>query len=335
MSVYLNGREVNIDTVTSGITASTTRSQGNGALVSGVNEISTVANPSDTVTLPTAVGGRRITIINNGANTLQIFPANGDNLGAGVDASVELEPNESIDYVAYDATNWHVESSTEIIHAEMYDFDNGDPFVINARDDSHMYHSNGIQAGDLAGWTFDAGGGGTSFPVASIADSPGSPGAQAEITTTGAHGLAAGAIVSLTNMSAGTNGGTHGVVEPITATTFVKERADSTNATGTMDEAATLTVKPGAAGQYLILWASSAAGTGANEIFDFAVHNLETHQESTNTRRKFGGGGDVGVMAGVSIITIDDGDKVSFMIINTSSAANITLSDFTLVLERL
>ncbi len=335
MTVGVNGKEVKIDTVTSGITASITQSQGNGVLVSGINEISVVANPSDTVTLPAAVAGLRITIINNGDNTLQIFPASGDDLGAGVDTSTELEPNESVDYVAYDATNWHVESSTEIIHAEMYDSDNGDPFVINAQTDSHMYHSNGIQAGDLAAWTFDAGGGGTSFPVASIANSPGSPGAQAEITTTGAHGLAAGAIVSLTNMSAGTNKGTHVVLAPITATTFEIASANSTNATGTMDEAATLTANAIAAGQYLVMWAASASGVGANEVFDFAVHVGAVHQSSTNTRRKFGGGGDVGVMAGVSIIAIADGDKVSFMIINTSSAANIILRDFTLVLVRL
>ncbi len=335
MPVLINGQEADIRTTTSGITASTTQSQGNGALVSSVNEVSTVANPDDTVTLPPAVAGLRLTIINNGANTLQIFPASGDDLGAGVDTSTELEPNESVDYVAYNATNWHVESSTEIFHAEMHDNDNGDPFVINKVNDSHMYHSNGIAAGDLAGWTFDAGGGGTSFPVASIANSPGSPGAQAEITTTGAHGLAAGAIVSLTDMSAGTNAGTHVVLAPVTATTFEIASANSTNATGTMDEAATLTAIALAAGQYQVVWAASASGVGANEIFDFAVHVGATHQTSTNTRRKFGGGGDVGVMAGVSIIAIAAGDKVSFMIINTSSAANIILRDFTLVLVRL
>ncbi len=335
MGVFVNGKEIPTDTATSGITASTTQSQGQGALVSGVNEISVCANPDDTVTLPAATPGRRVTIINDGANTLQIFPASGDDLGKGVDIAAQLEPNESVDYVAYDSTNWHVESSTEIMHAEMFDSNNGDAFVINAQNDDHMYHSNGIQAGDLAGWTFDAGGGGTSFPVASIADSPGSPGVQAEITTTGAHGLTAGAIVSLSNMSAGTNAGTHVVVAPITATTFEIVSADSTNATGTMDEAATLAAAVGSAGDYLVMWAASAAGTGANEIFDFAIHIGATHQPSTNTRRKFGGGGDIGVMGGVSIITIADSDKVSFMLINTSSAANITMRDFTLVLVRL
>lgn len=91
---------------TAGITASTTQTQGNGALTSSVNEVSTVANANDTVTLPTAAAGAIVRIFNNGANTLKIFPASGDNLGAGVDTSTTLAAGSNVSYVAYDATNW-------------------------------------------------------------------------------------------------------------------------------------------------------------------------------------------------------------------------------------
>ena len=70
--------------VNAGITASTTQSQGQGALTAEINEISTVANASDTVTLITAAAGVNQTIINNGANDLQIFPASGDDLSRSV-----------------------------------------------------------------------------------------------------------------------------------------------------------------------------------------------------------------------------------------------------------
>ncbi len=83
--------------VTAGITASTTQSQGQGALVTEVNEISTVANDGDTVTLPSAIAGIMVLVINNGINTLQIFPASGDNLGAGANASEELEASEAVE----------------------------------------------------------------------------------------------------------------------------------------------------------------------------------------------------------------------------------------------
>ncbi|HDY66386.1 MAG TPA: hypothetical protein ENH85_01195 [Candidatus Scalindua sp.] len=318
--------------VNAGLTASGTQTQGQGALTAQVNEISTVASKDDTITLPAAVTGIMIEIINNGANTLLIFPASGDNLGLGTDTAEELEANERVGFVAYDTDNWAKEFSTEIIHAEMFDFDNTDPFTINATNEAHMYHTNGMQAGDLADFTFDAGGGGTSFPVASI--QAGSSG-QAEITTTGTHGLAVGDIVSLTNMSAGTNTGTFIVRTPVTSTTFEITSGNSTDATGTMDQAATLEADAVAAGQYLMNWCASAAAAGANNVFDFAIHVGATHINSTNIRRKFGGAGDVGAMSGVSIITIASGDKVSFMITNTSGSGDITIRDFTLVLVRL
>lgn len=97
----------NRQTVVSGITASTTQTQGQGPLTRDVNEVSTVANANDTVTLPSATAySRTITIINNGANTLQIFPASGDNLGAGVDTATTLASGSNVRYTNYDATNW-------------------------------------------------------------------------------------------------------------------------------------------------------------------------------------------------------------------------------------
>lgn len=91
---------------TASITASTTQTQGQGALTSDINEVSTCANANDTVTLPTASAGRTCIVINNGAQTLKIFPASGDNLGAGVDTATTLASGSNVFYVTYDATNW-------------------------------------------------------------------------------------------------------------------------------------------------------------------------------------------------------------------------------------
>jgi hypothetical protein len=94
--------------VNAGLTASTSQSQGQGALTAEINEVSTCANDDDTVTLPTAAAGLKIVIINNGANRLQIFPASSDNLGAGANSSLAggLVAGENITFIAYDATNW-------------------------------------------------------------------------------------------------------------------------------------------------------------------------------------------------------------------------------------
>ena len=91
-----------------GITASTTQSQGNGILLSSYNQVATVANANDTVTLTAAEAGVKQTIVNNGANTLQIFPASGDDLGSGVDTATTLAAGNSITFLAYDVTNWNI-----------------------------------------------------------------------------------------------------------------------------------------------------------------------------------------------------------------------------------
>ena len=90
-----------------GLTASTTQTQAGGlALTNVTNDITTVANPNDAVTLPTAAVNDVVKIYNNGANVLQVFPAASDNLGEGVDASTTIDPGEFGVFTAKDSTNW-------------------------------------------------------------------------------------------------------------------------------------------------------------------------------------------------------------------------------------
>ncbi len=75
-------------------------------LTARINEISTVATTGDSVKLRTAVPGLIATIKNNGANAADVFPATGDNLGAGVNTAVSLAAGVKITYESYDSTNW-------------------------------------------------------------------------------------------------------------------------------------------------------------------------------------------------------------------------------------
>ncbi len=92
--------------VVGNITASTTQAQGNGLLTGDVNVVTTVATNSDTVTLPTAISGITVVVINNGAKKLQIFPFPGDDLGAGLDTSITIMSGSSITFHCSDDTNW-------------------------------------------------------------------------------------------------------------------------------------------------------------------------------------------------------------------------------------
>jgi len=92
--------------LTAGITASVTQSQGQQPLYSSYNVISTCANAGDVVTMPSATAGYIVTVINNGAQSANVYPASGDDLGAGVNTAVALDAGSDVTYLAIDATNW-------------------------------------------------------------------------------------------------------------------------------------------------------------------------------------------------------------------------------------
>jgi len=101
-----------VRTTSAGITASTTQTQGQQPLTSDVNQVSVVANVNDVVTLPAAAAGRIVRVINMGANTLQIFPASGDDLGSGVNVSNTIPTFRVSQFIAYDSTTWTFSSDT-------------------------------------------------------------------------------------------------------------------------------------------------------------------------------------------------------------------------------
>lgn len=90
-----------------GLTASVTQTQAGGlALLSSYNEVATVASAGDALTAFAVTAGERLVVTNNGINNLQLFPAVGDDIGAGVDASIIIQPAETAVFIGRDATNW-------------------------------------------------------------------------------------------------------------------------------------------------------------------------------------------------------------------------------------
>ncbi len=314
------------------ITAGTSQSQGQVPLTADINQITTVEFVNDVVTMPAAVAGMVIFIVNMGVNTLQIFPASGDDLGAGVDISVFLEVNEEITFSALDATTWHVAASTQITHAEMTDSQNTDAFVVHTTALPHCYHTNGLAAGDLSGWTFDAGGAGTVPAITVIATDAGG----IKVTTGAAHGLEVGDVISITDTGDPAYDIVHVVLTVPDTTNFTVSAAFTATGTGFVDQAATLTANAGQAGTYVCHWAASATlPVGSNETFDFVIYVGAVAQAKTEVRRKFGTAGDFGSMGNTALLTIADGDVVSFTLQNDDSAADTTIRNFNLTLIRL
>lgn len=85
-----------------------TNAQGQGAITTdNVVVGSTASNPSG-VTLPAATTGRMITIVNKGANPVNIYPAAGGQIDAlGANASLQLPVGEWIEFNAASGTQWY------------------------------------------------------------------------------------------------------------------------------------------------------------------------------------------------------------------------------------
>ena len=94
--------------VTATITAVNPGGQGDGALITDINEVSVVGAENDAVTLPAAVAGLEIFIINNGANILEIWPATDDDLGAGANTATTLAAGANVTFINYNSVNWEI-----------------------------------------------------------------------------------------------------------------------------------------------------------------------------------------------------------------------------------
>jgi hypothetical protein len=87
-----------------GLTADVGSGQGDGVILCSYNEYSTVANAGDAATLPAVFPvGTLIYVKNNGANAMDVFPASGDDAGAGADVAIIVSPGDSAMFMAIGA----------------------------------------------------------------------------------------------------------------------------------------------------------------------------------------------------------------------------------------
>ncbi len=86
-----------------GLTAHTDSIQGAGVILSSYNVYSTVGTTGDAATLPAVFTIDPSTVIyvkNDGANSMDIFPANGDDAGAGADTAVAVAAGDFAVFMA-------------------------------------------------------------------------------------------------------------------------------------------------------------------------------------------------------------------------------------------
>jgi len=85
-----------------------TNAQGQGALTNDYNVITTAASNPSGVTLPTATTGRRIVIVNKGANAVNVYPASSGFIDAlAINTSIQIAVNGVMEFNASTTTQWY------------------------------------------------------------------------------------------------------------------------------------------------------------------------------------------------------------------------------------
>lgn len=88
-----------------------TNARGQGALTKDVNVVTVAASAPSGVTLPTATTGRRIVIVNKGANTVNVYPAGASDVIDGLSggAAIALPVNRVLAFNASSTTQWYTD----------------------------------------------------------------------------------------------------------------------------------------------------------------------------------------------------------------------------------
>jgi hypothetical protein len=113
----LNGGVIQVPKGNTAVTAFAGGGQGSATqLDDSFNVITTVATGGDSVKLPPVFGLYSIVFIkNDGANAADVFPASGDDLGAGVDTAVSLAAGKSMSFIATSESTVGTPTWTQLI----------------------------------------------------------------------------------------------------------------------------------------------------------------------------------------------------------------------------
>lgn len=92
-----------------GLTAHAGGGQTNGTLLNpGFNQFSTVTTAADSATLPTNVLGNTVVVTNNGASSMNVFPALGDSINAlSANTALAVAAGATTVFYGTSATTWY------------------------------------------------------------------------------------------------------------------------------------------------------------------------------------------------------------------------------------
>ena len=211
-------------------------------------------------------------------------------------------------------------------YAEMAIIDNASATVINGNEQWQALTTY-VVTGMVDGFTYDAGSTGV---IASIADATGGD----ILVTDEAHGLSAGNIITINGCTDSAYNGIFEVLTVPSVDTFTVNAVYTATDTGFWQRGSSLICGVGSAGTYRGQWASSGISSVNAHIFDFAPCVNTTISTKAKARRKFSND-DYGSFSGCALMTVAEGDVITFIVQNVGATGNVTMRTLDLNLVKI
>ncbi len=213
----------------------------------------------------------------------------------------------------------------ESTHGEM-DISAGTAYTINTSGAWHGY--TGFSSGHLTSKiTFAAGK--TANDITAYATH--SSGDETKVTTTAAHNLVAGNIITITGTTHYNN--IYEVQEDVGTNDFSIDKSwdGNNNATGTYALPSHLIIGTDGGGDYIVIW-TAGGSAAAVDTYEFGMYHEKTLDHKIP--RKFPNN-DIGAWSGGGIITVIDTDVLWFGIINTTGTNDMDIDEISFVIHKL
>ena len=213
-------------------------------------------------------------------------------------------------------------------YAEMYAYENATATVIEEKDIYHAVSGSGIGTGLVNGWTYQAGVKGS---IASVANWDGEVGGTVKVTTSAAHNLTTGDII--TQHGTTDYNGTFAVTVIDADEYYITETWTETR-TGTFARGTCLKAGAGAAGIYRVTMSLTAWTAAAGKLMKFEINQNLTTPDNVVVSHKFATA-DYTPASSTGLLTIAASDCIWLSVKNETDGSDITIRHANINLSRI
>ena len=258
-------------------------------------------------------------------NHITINAVGGQSIDGNGGKVLEAENNAIMVYS--NGSNWEVLQATSVAHyGEMHVHDNSTATLISTANIPHLMQGLFAEE-DTEGFNFVAG---STGPISAFAEYSTVVSGTTKVTDVG-HGMSSGAILSISGTTS-YNGAFVATVIDVD-NYYIIDTFVADDATGNWYEGDKIANDTGKSAKYKVAFHGFGTPETNNDIFEFHLYKDVWIIENLESKGKFTSSTDVKPMSASGLVTLADGEAVTFAIINTSGIGDFTMEHVNIVIN--